>query len=87
MPAIASRSSEPDRAGGGEVLARALDHYRKMIEALIARGHRAVVTIHHFTLPLWLADQGGWSRRASRSTSSGTHPGLRRVQGTCALVA
>ena len=36
----------------------ALDHYRTMIEALRARGIEPFVTLWHWTLPVWLAEQG-----------------------------
>lgn len=38
----------------------ALDRYRAMLVALHARGLRPMVTLHHFTHPLWLEAQGGW---------------------------
>jgi beta-glucosidase len=38
----------------------ALDHYRAVLEACHARGIVPVVTLHHFTLPLWVADAGGF---------------------------
>ncbi len=38
----------------------ALDHYREMLRGLYDRGLTAMVTLHHFTDPLWMADQGGW---------------------------
>lgn len=34
----------------------ALAHYRTMIEALIARGIRPMVTVHHFSNPVWIDD-------------------------------
>jgi beta-glucosidase len=37
-----------------------IQHYRDVIEALHARGIEPVVTIHHYTLPRWLAAKGGW---------------------------
>lgn len=37
-----------------------IDHYRRVLEALRARGIEPVVTLHHFTNPLWLAREGGW---------------------------
>ncbi|MBS1985499.1 MAG: glycoside hydrolase family 1 protein [Bdellovibrionales bacterium] len=37
----------------------ALAHYEKMIVAMRARGLEPVVTLHHYTLPQWLADEGG----------------------------
>ena len=38
----------------------ALQHYRDVLEALRARGLEPVVTLHHYTIPRWLAEQGGW---------------------------
>ncbi|MBI5350499.1 MAG: glycoside hydrolase family 1 protein [Chloroflexi bacterium] len=38
----------------------ALDHYREMIKGLRDRGLEPMVTLHHFTNPLWLAERGGW---------------------------
>lgn len=38
----------------------ALEHYRRILEALRAAGIEPIVTLHHFTNPLWLADGGGW---------------------------
>jgi beta-glucosidase len=39
----------------------ALDTYRRQLEALKSAGIEPLVTLHHFTNPTWLADQGGWS--------------------------
>src|SRR5665811_1684578 len=44
----------------GEFSVVALDHYRKVIEACRARSIVPIVTLHHFTLPLWVADAGGF---------------------------
>ena len=38
----------------------ALEKYRLMLRGLHERGLTAMVTLHHFTDPLWLAEQGGW---------------------------
>ena len=38
----------------------AVAHYRHVLEALRARGLKSLVTLWHFTLPKWFADQGGW---------------------------
>jgi len=38
----------------------ALDHYRAVLTACRDRDIVPVVTLHHFTLPLWVADQGGF---------------------------
>ena len=39
---------------------RALARYREMLEGLQGRGIEPMVTLHHFTNPLWLATEGGW---------------------------
>ena len=38
----------------------ALDTYRRQMEALREAGVEPLVTLHHFTNPQWLVDQGGW---------------------------
>ena len=38
----------------------ALDRYRQMLRGLHERGLTPMVTLHHFTDPLWLSEQGGW---------------------------
>lgn len=43
----------------------ALDHYRKVLETLHARGLEPLVTLYHFTLPRWLAAKGGWENPAT----------------------
>jgi beta-glucosidase len=40
--------------------ADAIDRYRSMLRALRQRGIEPMVTLHHFTNPLWLDQQGGW---------------------------
>lgn len=37
-----------------------LNHYRKEIELLIANGIEPLVTLHHFSEPLWFHELGGW---------------------------
>lgn len=44
----------------GRFDAAAVGRYRQMLEALRARGIEPMVTLHHFTDPLWLAADGGW---------------------------
>ena len=38
----------------------ALDHYRRVAEGCRRRGLVPVVTLHHFTLPRWMAERGGF---------------------------
>lgn len=45
----------------GEFSTAALDHYRRICDALRERDLEPVVTFHHFTTPRWLADRGGWA--------------------------
>lgn len=42
----------------------ALAHYRDMLQELIRAGIKPMVTLHHFTNPLWLAAKGGWTNPA-----------------------
>ncbi len=44
----------------GEFSRAALAHYRRQCIGLRERGVDPVVTLHHFTTPLWLTAQGGW---------------------------
>jgi len=41
-------------------------HYREVLQSLRARGIEPMVTLHHFTNPLWLAEMGGWENEAVR---------------------
>ncbi len=38
----------------------ALDRYREMLMGLQARKMTPMVTLHHFSEPLWVAEMGGW---------------------------
>ena len=38
----------------------ALDRYREMLRGLRDRNMTALVTLHHFTDPLWVSERGGW---------------------------
>jgi len=48
---------EPGRWDGD-----AVDRYREMLRGLRERGIEPMVTLHHFTNPLWFAERGGWER-------------------------
>src|SRR3990172_7186282 len=39
----------------------AIDFYRELLQGARARGLVPLVTLHHFTTPMWMADRGGWS--------------------------
>ncbi len=38
----------------------AVRHYQAVLRALKARGLEPIVTLNHFTIPLWFARAGGW---------------------------
>lgn len=44
----------------GEVSRAALAHYRRVLAAVREHRMATFVTLHHFTLPTWFADRGGW---------------------------
>ncbi|MGF6824671.1 beta-glucosidase [Microbacterium sp. ZKA21] len=45
----------------GEFDAQELAHYRDMISTAFELGLTPVVTLHHFTTPLWFSQTGGWN--------------------------
>ena len=47
----------------GEWNKEALDVYSEMIDDLIVRGIRPVVTLHHFSHPKWWEEKGGFANR------------------------
>lgn len=38
----------------------ALDHYREIVRGLVNRKMLPIVTLHHFSNPIWLTEMGGW---------------------------
>ncbi len=48
---------EPQRGKWNE---REIDHYRAVTKALVDRGIRPMVTLHHFTNPIWFRDADAW---------------------------
>jgi len=38
----------------------ALEQYRQMLRGLLERNMQPMVTLHHFSDPTWLTEQGGW---------------------------
>jgi len=42
-----------------------IEHYKKVLLSLKKRKIKSVVTLWHWTLPLWLANIGGWSNKKS----------------------
>lgn len=49
----------------GEFDARQLRHYRDVLSELREQGIQPMVTLHHFTSPLWFADRGGFGASGS----------------------
>lgn len=44
----------------GQIARAELAHYRRMIDATLAKGLTPVVTLQHFTVPAWFKQAGGW---------------------------
>jgi beta-glucosidase len=53
---------EPDP---GQFDHKTLDRYREILASLRSRGIAPMVTLHHFTEPLWFTRIGGWENGAS----------------------
>lgn len=49
----------------GQYSKEALDHYRYEIELLTSNGIQPLVTLHHFSEPLWFHELGGWLKSES----------------------
>lgn len=42
---------------------QAIAHYRRELQAMVDAGIRPLLTLHHFSNPLWLEQRGGFARR------------------------
>ncbi|SDE39682.1 beta-glucosidase [Blastococcus fimeti] len=73
----------------GHVSRAALDHYRRIIDGCLDRGLTPVVTLHHFTSPLWFARAGGWTDPGStarfRAYVTAVLPILEGVEWVCTI--
>jgi len=49
----------------GEFDSRQIRHYRDVLGELREQGMQPMVTLHHFTNPLWFARKGGWAASGS----------------------
>ncbi len=49
----------------GKFNQKELKHYLEVILSLRARNIEPMVTLHHFTNPIWLAKSGGWQNKES----------------------
>jgi beta-galactosidase len=57
----------------------ALAHYRRMLEALRARGLEPLVTLNHYTLPVWIHDAVGCHQNLDRCSPRGWLDSARTV--------
>ena len=51
--------------GAGEVNRKGIDFYSRLVDGLLERGVKPVVTLYHWDLPQTLQDAGGWPNRAT----------------------
>jgi len=51
----------------GKFCEKEINHYAEVIAALRGRSIEPVVTLHHFTNPLWLSRIGGWENKKTIS--------------------
>ena len=49
----------------GQFDEEAIQHYQKVLKELKDDGLTVMLTLHHFTNPLWFAQKGGWENRDS----------------------
>jgi beta-glucosidase len=49
--------------GRGPLEQRAIDHYSRLVDALLEKGIEPVPTLYHWDLPQGLEDEGGWRNR------------------------
>jgi beta-glucosidase len=43
----------------------AIDHYREYIRDIKARGMEPMITLYHWTVPVWFSDRGGFERSSN----------------------
>ncbi|WXG47158.1 MAG: glycoside hydrolase family 1 protein [Candidatus Atabeyarchaeum deiterrae] len=53
---------EPQR---GQWNPKEVEHYRNVLRAVRKRGLEPLLTLHHFTNPLWMESRGGWVDQSS----------------------
>jgi beta-glucosidase len=60
----------------GEFDSRQIRHYRDVLGELREQGIKPMVTLHHFTSPLWFTRKGGW---VARDSARAFQPFVKRV--------
>ena len=50
---------------------KSLDHYEQVIDELLSKGIEPMVTLHHFTDPLWFTEQGAFFQENSPKIFAG----------------
>jgi beta-glucosidase len=50
-------------AGTGAINEKGIDHYSRLVDALLEAGIRPFCTLYHWDLPQALEDRGGWTNR------------------------
>ena len=54
---------EPEK---NRIAKEAVQRYRQMIDCLKGLGIEPIVTLNHFSLPAWVAGEGGWAAKENR---------------------
>jgi len=49
----------------GQFDEKEIEHYRKVLECCRENGIEPIVTMHHFTSPKWVIENGGWEANAT----------------------
>ena len=49
----------------GQFDEKGIEHYRKVLECCRENGIEPIVTMHHFTSPKWVIENGGWEAEAT----------------------
>lgn len=49
----------------GQFNEEAIEHYRNVIRCCKANGIEPIVTLHHFSSPIWLIGKGGWEAEST----------------------
>jgi len=63
----------------------AIDRYRAILQCMRGYNLEPMVTLHHFTTPVWLPDRGGWENPAIIHTSNVSRKGWHVLSGNIAI--